>query len=155
MMPETTKKAHHVRIELYQHRNAADHCLDRDADPHEERQPEQCGATTSHADNQDEGCQCRENEEEGEHSVGELDNAVNAHFGRVDQGFLGAHGPRGTTETAGGEAHRTTSNNNPHVESEINPPGNTNGTRDLGRNPAKKSLSNHRSLFWSHQPQSG
>jgi hypothetical protein len=147
-------QTHHIGIELDENRDTPDHGLHGNTQADTEREPKESGATTAHADNQDEGGEGGQDKNEGQHAIRKLNDAVNAHFGRIDKGILCAERPGGTTQSARRESDCSTRDNNSNIEGEIDPAKDTNGSCDLGGNPTKKSLSNHCSLFglMSHVP---
>ena len=115
-------QADHPRVELGEHRHAADHGLRDDAQAHADRQLEQAqrgGAAAEGPPGGDGGGQGDGGQHEGEEPVAELDGAVQALLGGRHVAAGLALRPGRAAEAGLGEAHQRAGPDDHHVRHEV------------------------------------
>ena len=91
-----------------------------------------------HPDHRQERGDRHEHEHEGEHAVGELDDAVNPELRCGHEGVGRAPRPGRTAETGGGESHGASGAHQHHLENKREPPQHPHAAIDRSRQPAAR-----------------
>ena len=98
-------QAHDVRVEVREHRDAADDRLQGHIEPDAERQPEQVPALAAQAHDEEEGDHGHDDQDERQHAVAEFDDPVDAHLRRRDERSVRAARPGRAAEARSGQPH--------------------------------------------------
>ena len=98
-------EADHVGVEVGEHGDSAENRLQDDAEAGDEGENEEVAALTAQPHDEQEGDDGDDLDDEEQQPVAELDDAVDAHLGRGDEGAVGALRPGGASEPGGGETH--------------------------------------------------
>ena len=112
---------HDVGVEVCQHGDAADDRLERHVQADHERQPEQIAPFTAHPHDEEEHRDRHDHEDEGQQAVAELDDAVDPHLRRRDEGLGGAARPRRAPESRSGEPDQPAGADDRHLNRQRRP----------------------------------
>ena len=132
-------QTNHVRVQVSEHRNAADHGLKEHAARGDEGEDEKVAPLAAVFQDEEEGSEGDELEDEEQGSVAELDHAVDPHLGGADERFSGTAWPRWAPKAGSCQPDSTTGADQSGLGGEVEPGDDSHPAIDLGRKPVPKS----------------